>query len=49
MTADRLEHRSRAWVAVTTQKWLFRLPDPYDYVSAGLTRKDVPRRRPAGR
>jgi len=41
-SADRLGTAPGAWLAVTTQKWLFRLPDPYDYVSAGLSRRDVP-------
>lgn len=27
---------------VTTQKWMFRLADPYDYTSAGLRPKDAP-------
>ncbi|MDI6104800.1 FtsK/SpoIIIE domain-containing protein [Actinoplanes sp. NEAU-A12] len=42
VTADRLNTAPNAWMSVTTHKWLFRLPDPYDYVSAGLTRKNVP-------
>ncbi|BBH70567.1 hypothetical protein ACTI_72520 [Actinoplanes sp. OR16] len=44
VTADRFSTVPAAWTAVTTQRWLFRLPDPYDYVQAGLTRKDVPAR-----
>ncbi|BDZ49538.1 hypothetical protein GCM10025867_17790 [Frondihabitans sucicola] len=27
---------------VTTQKWLFRLADPYDYASLGVRAKDIP-------
>ncbi|GIF07977.1 FtsK/SpoIIIE domain-containing protein [Actinoplanes siamensis] len=46
VTADRFSTVPPAWTAVTTQRWLFRLPDPYDYVQVGLTRKDVPARRP---
>ncbi|WP_306214871.1 FtsK/SpoIIIE domain-containing protein [Actinoplanes sp. RD1] len=46
VAADRFSTIPPAWAAVTTQRWLFRLPDAYDYVSAGLTRKDVPARRP---
>jgi DNA segregation ATPase FtsK/SpoIIIE, S-DNA-T family len=46
VTADRPNIVPGAWTAVTTQKWLFRLPDPYDYVSLGLDRKDVPRATP---
>ncbi|MCO8277495.1 FtsK/SpoIIIE domain-containing protein [Actinoplanes sp. TRM 88003] len=42
VSADRLTGVPGPWVAVTTQRWLFRLPDPYDYVQAGLNRKDVP-------
>jgi S-DNA-T family DNA segregation ATPase FtsK/SpoIIIE len=42
VAADRLGTVPGPWMAVTTQKWLFRLPDPYDYVSAGVTRKSVP-------
>ena len=50
VTADRPNTVPTAWMAVTTQKWLFRLADPYDYVSLGLTVKDVPQRdaRPRG-
>jgi S-DNA-T family DNA segregation ATPase FtsK/SpoIIIE len=33
-------------MAITTQKWLFRLADPYDYVSLGLTAKDLPKAAP---
>ncbi|KUL25129.1 FtsK/SpoIIIE domain-containing protein [Actinoplanes awajinensis] len=46
VTADRFSTVPPAWTSVTTQRWLFRLPDPYDYVAAGLTRKDVPARVP---
>ncbi|WP_229076628.1 FtsK/SpoIIIE domain-containing protein [Actinoplanes sp. DH11] len=46
VTADRFSTVPAAWTSVTTQRWLFRLPDPYDYVQAGLTRKDVPARVP---
>jgi S-DNA-T family DNA segregation ATPase FtsK/SpoIIIE len=46
VTADRPNSVPGTWLAVTTQKWLFRLPDPYDYVSFGLSRKDVPRATP---
>ncbi|WP_052720807.1 FtsK/SpoIIIE domain-containing protein [Actinoplanes rectilineatus] len=46
VTADRFSTIPQAWTSVTTQRWLFRLPDPYDYVQAGLTRKDVPARTP---
>jgi S-DNA-T family DNA segregation ATPase FtsK/SpoIIIE len=42
VTADRPNTVPTAWMAVTTQKWLFRLADPYDYVSLGLTVKDIP-------
>ncbi|MCW2607286.1 MAG: putative FtsK/SpoIIIE family protein, partial [Frankiales bacterium] len=42
MTADRSAGFSTALTAVATQKWLFRLADPYDYSTAGLSRKDVP-------
>ena len=42
VAADRLNVIPGAWSAITTQKWLFRLPDAYDYVTAGLTRKHVP-------
>ena len=42
VSADRLNVIPSAWSAITTQKWLFRLPDAYDYVTAGLTRKHVP-------
>jgi S-DNA-T family DNA segregation ATPase FtsK/SpoIIIE len=41
-SADRLGTVPGPWAAITTQKWLFRLPDPYDYVSAGLSRRNVP-------
>ena len=46
VTADRLNTVPAGWASITTQKWLFRLPDPYDYVSVGLTRKDVPQKAP---
>ncbi|MEU8242692.1 FtsK/SpoIIIE domain-containing protein [Actinoplanes missouriensis] len=46
VTADRFSTVPAAWISVTTQRWLFRLPDPYDYVQAGLSRKDVPARVP---
>ncbi|GAA4602723.1 S-DNA-T family DNA segregation ATPase FtsK/SpoIIIE [Actinoplanes octamycinicus] len=46
VTADRFSTVPPAWTSVTTQRWLFRLPDPYDYVQAGLGRKDVPARLP---
>ncbi|MEU4426119.1 FtsK/SpoIIIE domain-containing protein [Actinoplanes sp. NPDC024001] len=46
VTADRFSTIPPAWTSVTTQRWLFRLPDPYDYVQAGLTRKDVPAKLP---
>ena len=46
VTADRFSTIPPAWSSVTTQRWLFRLPDPYDYVQAGLTRKDVPAKVP---
>jgi S-DNA-T family DNA segregation ATPase FtsK/SpoIIIE len=46
VSADRFSSVPAAWTSVTTQRWLFRLPDPYDYVQAGLTRKDVPARVP---
>jgi S-DNA-T family DNA segregation ATPase FtsK/SpoIIIE len=42
VTADRPNTVPTGWMAVTTQKWLFRLADPYDYVSLGVTIKDVP-------
>jgi DNA segregation ATPase FtsK/SpoIIIE, S-DNA-T family len=42
VAADRLNTVPGPWAAVTTQEWLFRLADPYDYVSAGLDRRDVP-------
>ncbi|WP_028062828.1 FtsK/SpoIIIE domain-containing protein [Solirubrobacter soli] len=42
VTADRPNTVPTGWMAVTTQKWLFRLADPYDYVSLGLTVKDIP-------
>jgi S-DNA-T family DNA segregation ATPase FtsK/SpoIIIE len=42
VTADRPNTVPTSWTAVTTQKWLFRLADPYDYVSLGLTVKDIP-------
>ena len=42
VTADRFAAVPAAWASVTTQRWLFRLPDPYDYVQVGLGRKDVP-------
>ena len=42
VSTDRLGTVPGPWAAVTTQKWLFRLPDPYDYVSAGLARRNVP-------
>lgn len=42
VAADRLNVIPAAWAAVTPQKWLFRLPDSHDYVSAGLTRKHIP-------
>ena len=42
VTADRANTVPTAWMANTTQKWLFRLADRYDYVSLGLTVKDVP-------
>jgi S-DNA-T family DNA segregation ATPase FtsK/SpoIIIE len=46
VTADRFSAVPSAWAAVTTQRWLFRLPDPYDYVQVGLGRKDVPAATP---
>ena len=46
VTADRPNTVPTAWMAVTTQKWLFRLADAYDYVSLGLTVKDVPQATP---
>jgi S-DNA-T family DNA segregation ATPase FtsK/SpoIIIE len=46
VTADRPNTVPTAWMAITTQKWLFRLADPYDYVSLGLTAKDLPRATP---
>ena len=46
VTADRANTVPTAWMAVTTQKWLFRLADTYDYVSLGLTVKDVPQATP---
>ena len=46
VAADRFSTIPPAWASVTTQRWLFRLPDPYDYVAAGLTRKDVPAKVP---
>ncbi len=42
VSADRISTAPGAWGAVTPQKWLFRLGDAYDYVSAGLKRRDVP-------
>jgi S-DNA-T family DNA segregation ATPase FtsK/SpoIIIE len=42
VTADRFGAVPSAWASVTTQRWMFRLPDPYDYVQVGLGRKDVP-------
>lgn len=46
VTADRFSTVPPAWASVTTQRWLFRLPDPFDYVQAGLTRRDVPAKVP---
>jgi S-DNA-T family DNA segregation ATPase FtsK/SpoIIIE len=46
VSADRLNTVPTAWMSITTQKWLFRLPDPYDYVSVGLTRKNMPQATP---
>jgi DNA segregation ATPase FtsK/SpoIIIE, S-DNA-T family len=42
VTADRPNAVPSSWMAVTTQKWLFRLPDAYDYVALGLNARDVP-------
>src|SRR4051794_8710191 len=42
VSADRANTVPTGWMANTTQKWLFRLADRYDYVSLGLTVKDVP-------
>jgi S-DNA-T family DNA segregation ATPase FtsK/SpoIIIE len=46
VTADRFGTVPAPWASVTTQRWLFRLPDPYDYVQAGLARRDVPAKVP---
>jgi S-DNA-T family DNA segregation ATPase FtsK/SpoIIIE len=46
VTADRFSSIPPAWAAVTTQRWLFRLPDPFDYVQGGLTRTDIPAKVP---
>jgi S-DNA-T family DNA segregation ATPase FtsK/SpoIIIE len=42
VAADRVAAVPGPWTAITTQKWLFRLPDPYDYSTMGVTRKDAP-------
>jgi S-DNA-T family DNA segregation ATPase FtsK/SpoIIIE len=42
VAADRLNAVPATWLATTPQRWLFRLPDQFDYVQAGLARKDVP-------
>ncbi|MET0496619.1 MAG: FtsK/SpoIIIE domain-containing protein [Actinoplanes sp.] len=42
VSTDRLNTVPSSWTAITRHRWLFRLPDPYDYTHAGLTRKDVP-------
>ena len=42
VSADRLNTVPGQWAAVTTQKWLFRMADPYDYVTAGLNRRNIP-------
>ncbi|MGH3937221.1 MAG: FtsK/SpoIIIE domain-containing protein [Pseudonocardiaceae bacterium] len=44
IAADRLNTVPSAFT--TTQRWLFRLADSYDYVSANLQRKDVPHPTP---
>jgi S-DNA-T family DNA segregation ATPase FtsK/SpoIIIE len=42
VAADRLNAVPAPWLATTPQRWLFRLPDQFDYIQAGLARKDVP-------
>lgn len=42
VSADRVAAVPGSWTAITTQKWLFRLPDAYDYSTMGVTRKDAP-------
>jgi S-DNA-T family DNA segregation ATPase FtsK/SpoIIIE len=46
VTADRFSTVPPAWASVTTHRWLFRLPEKFDYVQAGLTRRDVPAKPP---
>jgi S-DNA-T family DNA segregation ATPase FtsK/SpoIIIE len=46
VAADRLNVVPPAWTAITRQRWLFQLPEQYDYLQAGLTRKDQPARVP---
>jgi S-DNA-T family DNA segregation ATPase FtsK/SpoIIIE len=42
VAADRWNAVPTAWTAVTTQRWLFRLGDEYDYLAAGLGRTELP-------
>ena len=41
VAADRWNTVPAGWASVTTQRWLFRLGDRYDYVSAGLPRTEL--------
>lgn len=45
-TTTRVKAIPSAMDEVTTQKWLFRLADPYDYSAAGLRPKDAPAQVP---
>ncbi|HEV7805728.1 MAG TPA: FtsK/SpoIIIE domain-containing protein [Solirubrobacteraceae bacterium] len=42
VSADRISAVPSTWTAITTQKWLFALPDAYDYATMGVPRKDAP-------
>ncbi|HEU0101084.1 MAG TPA: FtsK/SpoIIIE domain-containing protein [Mycobacteriales bacterium] len=42
MTADRPAAVPMPIASVTTQRWLFRLADPFDYSAVGLARTDIP-------
>jgi S-DNA-T family DNA segregation ATPase FtsK/SpoIIIE len=42
VTSTRAKSVPTAIDEVTTQRWLFRLADPYDYSSAGITPKQAP-------
>jgi S-DNA-T family DNA segregation ATPase FtsK/SpoIIIE len=46
IAADRVNAVPGALAALTTQRWLFRLADPYDYASVGLGRKHIPHATP---